>query len=129
MTTAPRQSDRAFGLMFTGVFGAAAAIAYFAFDTLVMWLLGLAATFLIVALAAPSFLMPLNRLWALFAVRLGHLNNYLLLGLFFYAIVLPAGLMMRVFTDPMKREIDRQAPTYWSAVGRKADRETYRDLF
>ena len=75
-------------------------------------------------------LLPLNRLWAVFAHRLGHVNNYLLLGLFFYVFIVPAGLILRLLgRDPMCRGFDAKAPTYWTPVTRRTDAETLRDMF
>lgn len=129
MTEMARQSDRAFGLMFAVVFAVVATVGFFVFDAVWRWAVAAAATFLAVALAAPWLLLPLNRLWAAFAMRLGHASNFVLLGAFYFVVVLPAGLIMRLFTDPMARRIDSAAASYWTAVGRKADAETYRDQF
>ncbi len=127
--TPPRQSDRAFGVTFAAVFTVIAAVGFFVFDALLSWALAAALGFLATALLAPGLLLPLNRLWMKFAGRLGHVNNFVLLGAFFYIFVLPAGLIMRLFTDPMRRKADPAAATYWSPVERKADADTYRDLF
>lgn len=127
--TPPRQTDRAFGLMFAIVFTIIAAVGFFVFAVILAWAVVTAALFLVIALVLPSVLLPLNRLWAAFAARLGRVNNFVLLGIFFYVFVLPAGLVMRLFTDPMQRKIDPAAESYWSPVGRKADAGTYRDLF
>jgi hypothetical protein len=129
MSPHPQQSDRAFGLTFSAVFFLVAAVAYLGFGLVLQWALAVSVAFLTTALAAPWILLPLNRLWGLVAARLGLANNYLLLGIFFYLVVLPAGLLMRLFVDPMKRGISRTAQSYWTPVGRKADRDTYRDLF
>jgi hypothetical protein len=127
--TPPRQTDRAFGLTFAVVFAVVAAVAFFAFGLMLTWVVALAGAFLAVALTMPWILLPLNRFWAALAARLGHVNNYVLLGAFFFAFVLPIGFVMRLFGDPMRRAIDPAAESYWSPVGRKADIDTYRDLF
>ena len=125
----PRQTDRAFGLMFAAVFAVVATLGFFVFDATWRWAIGVSAGFLAIALAAPWLLLPLNRLWAAFAQRLGHLSNFVLLGAFYYVFILPAGVIMRLFADPMARRIDPTAASYWTTVGRKADAETYRDQF
>ena len=125
----PSQTDRAFGLMFAIVFAVIAAAGFFAFDVMLLWAIWMMAIFLVLALLLPWILLPLNRWWAAFAGRLGHVNNFVLLGVFFYLFVLPAGFVMRLFHDPMQRKVDPNATSYWSPVGRKADAETYRDQF
>lgn len=125
----PQQSDRAFGLMFAVVFALIASIAFVFFDATLVWAVYAAVACLVVALLFPRALLPLNRLWGLFAVRFGHINNYVLLAIFFYLVVLPAGVVMRAFVDPMRRKVDPATSSYWSQVGRKADPDTYRDMF
>jgi hypothetical protein len=125
-----RQSDRAFGLTFAAVFAVAAAAGWLLFDARLAWAVAASAAFLVIALATPGLLLPLNRLWTAFARRLGRLNNVLLLGAFFYLVVLPAGLVMRLLGhDPMTRRLSPDAPTYWTTVGRKSTPDTLRDMF
>ncbi|OAN49228.1 hypothetical protein A6A04_03695 [Paramagnetospirillum marisnigri] len=127
---AVRQTNRAFGLTFAAVFAVIAAVGWLVFDARLIWALEVSAVFAVVALAAPLVLLPLNRLWAVLAGGLGHVNNHLILGLFFYGFVTPAGLLMRLIgKDPMTRGIDPAAASYLTPVGRKAGAETYRDLF
>lgn len=127
--TPPRQTDRAFGLMFAAVFAVIAAVGFLAFGLVLAWAIVAAAIFLAIALAAPWILLPLNRLWAVFGRRLGYINNYVLLGAFFYVFVLPTGLIMRLFGDPLRRKAAPDVASYWSPVTRKTNAETYRDMF
>ncbi len=125
-----RQSDQAFGLMFAAVFAAIAGVGWLAFDARLYWVMAAAGLFLVTALTVPWVLLPLNRLWTVFARRLGRLNNYVVLGLFFYVFIVPAGLILRLLgRDPMSRAFDAKAPTYWTPVTRQTDAETLRDMF
>jgi hypothetical protein len=127
---APRQSDRAFGLMFAVVFTIVFTVAYFGFAVRLNWALGVAGGFLCLALIVPWLLMPLNRLWEKFAFRLGFISNHFLLGMFFFVFVFPFGLMLRLFgSDPMRRKFDSKSDTYWTKVTRHANRETFGDMF
>ncbi len=127
---AVRQSDRAFGLTFAVVFAVISAVGWLVFDAVAYWAWALSAFFLLIALSAPGALMPLNRLWAGFAHRLGQASNYLLLGLFFYLLVLPFGLIIRLFgRDPMDRKLDPKADSYWSPITRRSEADTFRDMF
>ncbi len=125
-----RQSERAFGLMFAAVFAVIAAVGWLAFDARLYWVMAAAGLFLVTALTVPWVLLPLNRLWTVFARRRGRLNNYVVLGLFFYVFIVPAGLILRLLgRDPMSRAFDAKAPTYWAPVTRQTDAETLRDMF
>ncbi len=129
MTTI-RQSDRAFGLTFAAVFAIIGLVGWLVFEARLIWAPVAASVFLLVALAAPGILLPLNRLLARIAHRVGLFSNALLLGLFFFLFVLPLGLIIRLFgKDPMVRTIDAEAETYWTPVGRQCDRETLTDMF
>ena len=128
--SAIRQSDRAFGLTFAALFAIIGLVGWLVFDARLTWAPVVSSVFLLVALAAPGILLPLNRLWARFAHRLGLFNNALLLGLFFFLFILPLGLIIRLFgKDPMVRTFDGEAETYWTPVGRQCDRETLADMF
>lgn len=128
--TSIQQSDRAFGLTFATVFAVIAGVGWLAFDAVLYWAMAVSAVLLVIALALPGILLPFNRLWSVFAHRLGHVNNYVLLGLFFYLMVLPAGLVGRLLGwDPMHRVLRPKANTYWTPVERHTDAETFRDMF
>ena len=128
--THPRQSDRAFGFTMAAVFAIFTAVGWFVFHSQVIWTAVVSGGFLLVALAAPGLLLPLNRVWGLVAARMGRVLNFVLLATFFYAIMLPTGLLMRLFgRDPATRGFDASAPTYFQPVGRKSTTETLRDMF
>lgn len=127
---AQRLSDRKFGLMFTAVFLLIGGVAYFAFDKTLLWAFYVASAFAIVALLAPGLLMPLNRLWMWFSHHFSNWNNYLILGVFFYIVLLPFSLVMRLLgRDPMARKLGQNAPSYWTPVTRAADADTFNDMF
>ncbi|GAB6052593.1 hypothetical protein JCM17960_14130 [Magnetospira thiophila] len=131
MSAAPiSQSDRAFGLTFVAVFLIIAGVAWYFFDVLAVWALVCAGVFFILALLLPISLLPLNRLWAGFAHRLGGFNNHLLLGLFYGLFMVPLGGLMRLFGwDPLRRSFMSEDTSYWTPVTRKTDAETLHDLF
>ncbi|MHC4295235.1 MAG: SxtJ family membrane protein, partial [Planctomycetota bacterium] len=63
---------------------------------------------------APTRLAPLNRAWTALSLILFRIVNPLVLGIMFFLVVLPIGLLMRLFgKDPLRLMFDREAPTYW----------------
>ncbi len=129
MPTNIRQSDRAFGLTFATMFAAIAGVVWLTFDVVLYWALAASMIFLVIALTVSWILLPLNRIWAGVGYRVGQVNNYVLLGLFFYFFVLPTGLILRLLgRDPMHRRLNSEARTYWTAVERQAS-ETFQDMF
>ena len=87
-------------------------------------------TFLTLALVAPGVLMPLNRLWGVLTGRIHRVINFTLLALFFYLMVLPFGLVMRLFgRDALERARAPKTASYWRPVTRHTDKTTLSDMF
>ncbi len=65
------------------------------------------------ALIAPDTLAPVYRTWMKFGLLLGKVTTPLILGIVFYLVVLPTGLLMRLFgKDPMARKFDSKLTSY-----------------
>ncbi len=124
-------SDRAFGLTMTVLFLMISTIAWLSFGRVLTWALVTAAVLAATALLRPALLWPLNRLWCgSVAPRIGALINHLALGLFFFFVVTPAALFMRLIgRDPMTRSFDASRESYFEPVKRQARRENFRDVF
>lgn len=108
-------SDRAFGLVFAGVFTVLTLLKLWRGWTEwgYVWL-ALAAGFAAVAMAAPSLLAPLNRLWLKFGLLLHKVVNPIIMGLLFYAVVTPIGLLMRsTGKDILRLKREAGAKSYW----------------
>ncbi len=128
--TQPKLSDRKFGLIFAAIFAIFTLIGWFFFDQVLRWAMICSGTFLISALIVPGLLMPLNRLWGLLAGRIHRVVNFTLLALFFYLLILPFGLVMRLFgRDAMNRARAPKAASYWRPVTRHTDETTLPDMF
>jgi hypothetical protein len=78
-----------------------------------LWPWIIAGVFLGWALILPKTLYPLYRAWMAIGHVLGWINTRIILGLIFYAMILPIGLIMRMFgRDPMRRRFDKRASSY-----------------
>ncbi len=130
MTKPARQSNRSFALMFSGVFGVVTIIGWWFFDRLLIWALIVAVLFLLVAYLKPQLLFPLNRLWSWFAVRIGVVSNYIILGTVWYLVFAPMSLIFRLFRrDSMCRKSDPEVISYFSPVKRQMNKENLSDMF
>ena len=88
-------------------------ITSFFFNTEANWYLVVAGLMITISFCAPFLLLPLNRLWEQFATKLGHFNNGILLGGFYYLIIFPTGLIPQfVAHDPFKLRFTRKAVSY-----------------
>jgi hypothetical protein len=73
------------------------------------------------AVVAPASLQPVYRGWMRFGLLIGSITTPLILGIVFFGVILPTGLIMRaVRHDPMARKLD-EAVTSYRVVSRKND--------
>ncbi len=109
-----RGSDRAFGLVFAGVFTIVAVYPLRHGAPPRWWALGLAGVFLVISLLRPTTLQPLNRLWAGVGLLIGRVVNPIVLGLLFFLVVTPTAWLMRLAgKDPLRIRADPAAASYW----------------
>lgn len=107
-------SNRTFGLVFAVVFVVLAALPLFTGAPPRWWALAAAGVLLCLALAAPQFLAPLNRVWTRFGLLLHRVVNPLILGVLFFLVVTPTGWIMRAFRKrPLALERDPGLTSYW----------------
>jgi predicted membrane metal-binding protein len=110
----PGGSDRSFGFVFAAVFGAAGI--YPAFNGAEIWIapLAIAAGFAVIALVYPRALGPANRLWTKFGILLSKIVNPIVLGIIYFGVVTPIGIIMRWRgKDPMRLALDPTTESYW----------------
>ena len=107
-------SNRTFGVVFTIFFGVIAALPMLKDHPPRLWALAIAGAFLVVALAIPRILAPLNRLWMQFGILLGKIVSPIVLFLVYAVAVVPTGVILRLRgKDPLKRRFDPGAASYW----------------
>jgi hypothetical protein len=107
-------SDRGFGIVFAIFFSLVAFSPLLRRQPVRWWALMVGGGFLIVALAQPAWLRPLNRVWTNLGLLLGRVVNPVVTGLLFYLVVTPTGLFFRLFgKDPLRLSADRTARSYW----------------
>ena len=111
---APLPSNRKFGLLFTSVFFLLGAVPWLFFSHYTVWPWIASGGFLLATLAAPGLLTPLNRLWMKFGLLLHHIISPLVLGIMFFALIVPIGLMMRLLGKrPIPVEFEPERDSYW----------------
>lgn len=65
------------------------------------------------ALVCPHLLNPVYRVWMKIGMALGWVNSRIILGLVYYTLVFPMGVLMRLLgKDPMRRKYDKSAQSY-----------------
>jgi hypothetical protein len=107
-------SDRAFGLVMAGACCVIAGFGFWAGTSHWPLWLATAIAFAIVAWLWPAILAPLNRFWFRLGRALHRVVNPLVMGLLFFAVVTPVGLLMRLCGKrPLALQFEREAPSYW----------------
>ena len=107
-------SDRAFGFVFAAVFLIIAAWPLIHSGAPRWWSVGVAAAFGLVAVVKPVLLAGANKLWMKFGLLLAKVVSPIALGILFYIVFMPIGLLMRVSgKDPLRLKFDPAAQSYW----------------
>jgi hypothetical protein len=113
-TPVQQSSDRFFGLTFFALFLLLGLWPLLRGGSPHLALLAIAAGFLGVALVAPALLGPLNRLWLKFGALLHAITSPIILGVMFFLVITPIGLLMRlVGKDFLRLRFDPSASSYW----------------
>jgi hypothetical protein len=78
-----------------------------------VWAVAPGALLAVVGAVIPGLLLRIYRGWMFVGHVLGWINTRIILGVLFYGIVTPMGLVMKAMgCDPMRRGFDPQATTY-----------------
>ena len=106
-------SDRSTGLVFAAVAAIVAVLRYYTNATVPWLTLGIAVGLAAISLIAPSLLKPLNILWFRFGLLLHRIVNPIVMFAVFALVFVPAGIIMRIWRDPLRSRRMRAVSSYW----------------
>ena len=106
-------SNRSFGLVFFIVFLLIALYPLLKGSDLRIWSLVISFVFLVLGLINSKILTPLNRLWFKFGLLLGRFISPLIMGIIFFVVVTPIGIMMRLLKKDLLNLKYNKKETYW----------------
>jgi hypothetical protein len=107
-------SDRSFGVVFAVVFLIIALLPLLNAGAVRWWSVGVSAAFAVVAFTVPSILAVPNRLWMKFGLLLAKIVSPIALGILFFLVFTPIGLVMRLAgKDPLRLKADPNVKSYW----------------
>ena len=106
-------SNRSFGIVFFIVFLLIALYPLLKDNDLRIWSLVISFIFLILGLINSKILTPLNRLWFKFGLLLGKFISPLLMGIIFFIVVTPIGIIMRLLKKDLLNLKYNKKETYW----------------
>ena len=106
-------SNRSFGIVFFIVFLLIGTYPLLNNDHIRIWSLIISIVFLILGLLNSKILFPLNKIWFKFGILLGKIISPLLMGLIFFVVVTPIGLLMRLFNKDLLNLKFNKSKSYW----------------
>ena len=106
-------SNRSFGIVFFVVFLIIATYPLINGDELRLWSLIISIVFLFLGLLNSKILNPLNKLWFKFGIFLGKIISPLVMGIIFFLVVTPIGLLMRLLNKDLLNLRFNNNSSYW----------------
>ena len=106
-------SNKSFGLVFFIVFLIIGTYPLLSQNEVRLWSLIISIIFLILGLLNSKLLTPLNKIWFKFGISLGKIVSPLVMGLIFFFVVTPIGILMRVLKKDLLNLKVNKNPTYW----------------
>ena len=89
-------SNKSFGIVFFVVFLLIALYPLIYNEEIRVWSVIISLIFLVLGLLNSKILNPLNKLWFKFGIFLGKVISPIVMGLIFFFVVTPIGLLMRL---------------------------------
>ena len=106
-------SNRSFGIVFFIVFLLIALYPLLKGNDLRIWSLLISFIFLALGLINSKILTPLNKLWFKFGLLLGRFVSPLIMGIIFFVVVTPIGVIMRLLKKDLLNLNYNKKETYW----------------
>jgi hypothetical protein len=121
-------SNRSFGFLFFVVFLAISLWPLKSQGDLRLWAFILSLIFLVLGILNSRFLTPLNKLWYKFGIFLGSIASPIVMGIVFFMVVTPIGLIMRFLgKDLLRVNKNKIVSTYW--INREKQKTTMKKQF
>ena len=106
-------SNKSFGIVFFLVFFLISVYPLTNNQAIHYWSLIISLIFLILGLLNSVLLSPLNKLWFKFGLFLGKIISPLVMGLIFFFVVTPIGLIMKLIKKDLLNLKFNNNKTYW----------------
>ena len=106
-------SNRNFGVVFFIVFFLISLYPLLNNETIRLWALAISLIFLFLGILNSTILTPLNKLWFKFGIFLGKIISPLIMGIIFFIVVTPIGLLMKLFGKDLLSLKFNDKKTYW----------------
>ena len=106
-------SNRSFGIVLFIVFLFIALYPIINGQNVRLWSLLISLIFLVLGIANSRILTPFNKLWFKFGILLGNIISPIVMGIVFFLVVTPTGLIMRFFRKDILKLKKNSSDSYW----------------
>ena len=106
-------SNRSFGIVFFVVFLLITIYPLTHGGDIRIWSAIISVVFLVLGLLNSSILSPLNKIWFKFGIFLGKIISPLIMGIIFFLVVTPIGIIMRLFGKDVLNLKYNKNQSYW----------------
>ena len=106
-------SNRSFGIVFFIVFLLIALYPLTYSQDIRIWSVIISIIFLVLGLFNSKILTPLNKLWFKFGIFLGKIVSPIIMGIIFFLVVTPIGLLMRLLGKDLINLKYNNNKSYW----------------
>ena len=106
-------SNRSFGIVFFIFFLLIALWPLLNNHEIRLWSLIISLIFLILGILNSKLLSPLNKLWMRFGLLLGRIVSPIIMGIIYFFVVTPTGLIMKIFRKDLLSLKKNDEKSYW----------------
>jgi hypothetical protein len=111
---APLPSDRSVGFVFAAAMTVLGLVPWLRGGSPRLWAVAAAGGFVLIALAKPGWLRPVNRAWMAFGFVANMIVSSVLMAAIFFGVVTPlAWLLRRMRYDLLRLRFEPNAASYW----------------
>ena len=107
-------SNKSFGIVFFVVFLFISIYPLINNEDIRLWSLIISLIFLVLGILNSNLLLPLNKLWFKLGILLGKIISPIIMGVIFFLVVTPIGLLMRLLGKDVLNLKFRDYQSYWS---------------
>ncbi len=120
-------SNRSFGIVFFIVFLLISIYPLINDEEIRIWSLIISIIFLLLGLLNSQILTPLNQIWFKFGIFLGKIISPLVMGIIFFLVVTPTGIIMRILKKDLLNLKYSDDKSYW--IKKKGPKSKMKDQF
>ena len=106
-------SNKSFGIVFFVVFLLISFYPLLNNESIRIWSLVFSFIFLVLGILNSNILTPLNKLWYKFGILLGKIISPIIMGIIFFLVVTPIGLLMRLLGKDILNLKYSNNKSYW----------------